>query len=191
MEFQYKKAMEANDLKIADLPEDAQIGITQIKDIEKAMHMLEKNGKKPKEKTLKKIKAMDKWVYYEILDYLQETDKNPDEQPHEKDEILDDLSDDANDGDGKDDEGDNNDNSDNVPELDENTKLGLAIEAELEKMHESGQTEWDIEDVRKVAKKTYDLLFDTYKEGEENGITTSKYSIIEKSAGEKFVLKKL
>jgi len=187
MEFQYKKAMESNDLKFVDLPEDAQIGITQIKDIEKAMHMLEKNGKTPKEKTLKKIKAVDKWVYYEILDYLQETDKNKDEKPHEKDEILDDLSDDAKDKGGSSD--DNNDGG--TPELDENAKLGLAIELELEKMHETGQTEWDIEDVRKVAKKTYDLLFDTYEDGAENGITTTKYSIIEKSAGEKFVLKKL
>jgi hypothetical protein len=88
MEYQYKKAMEEYELTYGKLPEDAQTGIDQIKDIEKAILMLEKNGKSPTEKTMKKIRAMDKWVYYEILDFVHDTDKNEDDMPFEKNKLL-------------------------------------------------------------------------------------------------------
>ena len=38
--------------------------------------MLEKSGKKPTAKTIRKVKAMDKWVCYEIYDQVNDTDKN-------------------------------------------------------------------------------------------------------------------
>lgn len=64
-----------------------------------------------------------------------------------------------------------------VNEVDE---LGLQVEKELEEMFATGEKEWDIEDIRKVAKKTYDLIFDNYEDGEENGIETSNFSLLEK-----------
>jgi hypothetical protein len=189
MEFQYKKAMEDNGLSYKDLPEDAQTGIDQIKDVEKAFAMLEAKGKKPTAKTIRKMKALDKWVYYEILDFLQDTDENADTPDHDKEEILNDLDDDSKDGKGEDDNStDNNDKDDNSTEMDENKKLGFTIEAELEKMFETGQKEWDIEDVSKVAKNTYNFLFESHASGEENGVKTNKYSLIEK--GDVFVLSK-
>lgn len=66
---------------------------------------------------------------------------------------------------------------DMINEVDE---LGLQIEAELDSMYEQNQKEWDIEDIRKVAKKTYDLIFDNYDDDEENGVETSNYSLLEK-----------
>ena len=60
--------MQEYDLSFGELPEDARTGIEQIKDVEKAINMLSNRGKKPTDKTLKKLRAMDKWVYYEILD---------------------------------------------------------------------------------------------------------------------------
>jgi predicted fused transcriptional regulator/phosphomethylpyrimidine kinase len=68
-------------------------------------------------------------------------------------------------------------NEDMVNEVDE---LGLQVEEELSQMFETEQKEWDIEEIRKVAKKTYDLIFDNYEDGQENGVETSNFSLLEK-----------
>jgi len=79
-------------------------------------------------------------------------------------------------------------NQDMINEVDE---LGLQIEDELTKMYETGDKEWDIEDIRKVGKKTYDLIFDNYDDDEENGVETSSYSLLEKDGEEMvFILRK-
>ena len=68
-----------------------------------------------------------------------------------------------------------------VNEVDE---LGLQIESESNEMFETGQVEWDIEDIRKVGKRTYDLIFDNYEDDEENGVETSNFSLLEKENDE-------
>lgn len=64
--------------------------------------------------------------------------------------------------------------------INEANEIGVQVEAELSRMFETGQKVWDIEDIRRTAKKTYDLLFDSYEEGEANGVETSNYSLLEK-----------
>lgn len=162
MEFQYIKAMRENNLTYGDLPEDAQTGIDQIKDIEKGINMLEKSGKFPTEKTNRKIKAMDKWVYYEILDYVNETDKNEDEIPFDASEIKEELSN----------EGANAMDKSIDPK-------GLKIEEELKTLITIG-TKFTIDDIEDKAPVCYDALFEAYDPDEENGVVTSKYSLIEK-----------
>ena len=76
--FAYEKLMQEHNLSISDLPEDAKIGITTLKDIEKSIKMAEKKGNVVSEKTYAKIKANDKWVVKEILDFVDETDDNED-----------------------------------------------------------------------------------------------------------------
>lgn len=79
-------------------------------------------------------------------------------------------------------------NQDMINEVDE---LGLQIEDELTQMYETGEKEWDIEDIRKIAKKTYDLIFDNYDDDEENGVETSSFSLLEKDGEEMvFILRK-
>ena len=121
MELQYEKAMKENELTYSDLSEDAQTGVDGIKDVLKGLNMLEKKGKKPTEKTLKKIRAMDKWVYYEILDQLHGTDKNEDEMPEDADEIVGEIK---------------NQIEGEQPKVD---KLALEIESELEKVYQAGK----------------------------------------------------
>jgi hypothetical protein len=74
MEFAYKKLIEQHKIDISKLPEEALIGIETIKNIQKSITMLEKRpGGNPagiSPKTLAKIKANDKWIVNEILDYL-------------------------------------------------------------------------------------------------------------------------
>jgi hypothetical protein len=81
-----------------------------------------------------------------------------------------------------------NENQDMINEVDE---LGLQIEDELTQMFETGEKIWDIEDIRRVAKKTYDLIFDKYDDDEENGVETSNFSLLEKDGEEMvFTLRK-
>lgn len=179
MELQYKKALTENGLNISDLPEDAQTGISEINHVLKAFNMLEKKGSKPTAKALKKLKAMDKWVYYEILDYLHDTDKNEDDIPFDADDVKDDLQ-------------DKNDNKNDKPDTNDETvepdALGLKIEAELDGLYQSGKTVYSIEELSGNAKETYNVLFDSYEDGEENGIVTTKYSLLE-GTDKKFTLK--
>lgn len=170
MELQYKKALEHYNLQVSKLPEDAKIGIEGINDVLKAIAMLEKRGKAVKPATIKKLKAMDKWVYYEILDFVQGTNNNDDEAPEDTDEIVDEIKDQAN----------NNINSDNKVQPDEKDKSkGVQIEIELENLLKSGSSEIAFEDLKYKAKNTYNVLFDSYEENGQNGIKTTKYSIIE------------
>lgn len=165
MDLQYKKEMEKHGLKMSDLPEDAQTGIDQINDVLKAFRMMEAKGKKPTPKALKKLKAMDKWVTYEIYDFLHDTDKNDDEIPFEAEDVTDDLIG-GNNGDG--------DNDQNEPDA-----VGLQIDAELAAIYNSGKRSLSIEDIEDNAPNTYNVLFDAYNDGDENGVVTSKYSLIE------------
>lgn len=161
MEFQYKKLMEENDLKLKELPQDAQTGISEIAKVVRGVQMRERNGKKALPSTLTKIKAMDKWVTYEILDYLHDTDENDDKIPFKADDVI---------GDKKEDEN---------PIDEKELQKGLKIEAELDKLMAEGQNKLSIDDLRSKAHATYSEVWDNYEEDEENGIITTKYSLIE------------
>ena len=93
MELKYVAELEKYDLSVSDLPEDAKVGIEQINQVQRAISMLEGKGKSPSQKTLNKLKAMDKWVSYEIIDFANETDKNDDDMPYDSDEIVDEIED--------------------------------------------------------------------------------------------------
>lgn len=179
MELQYKKALEENGLSVNQLPEDAITGIEQINHVLKAINMCQKTGKPIKESVYKKLRAMDKWVYYEILDYLHDTNKNDDDIPFDKNDVIKDLD--------KDKQANKTDEpkDDDLPKPD---ALGLVIESELDSLYESGKTSYSIEELKDSARKTYSELFNAYENGGENGITTTKYSLIEDS-NKKFNLK--
>ena len=163
MEFQYIKAMREHELFYDELPEDAQTGIDQIKDIEKAINMLEKSGKFATEKTNRKIKAMDKWVYYEILDYVNDTDENDDEIPYDSDEINEELD-------------VYNENKTPVGV----DVVGLEIDEELTNLIKTG-SKFTIDIIESQAPVCYNALYEAYDPDEENGVLTSNYRLVEKS----------
>ena len=166
MELQYEKAMKENGLAYRDLPEDAQTGVDQIKDVLKGFALTEIRGLQPSAKAMKKLKAMDKWVHYEILDYLHDTDKNDDEIPFEADEVIDDLG-----------------SENKATEQPEADPLGVKIENELEALYKAGKRTFHIDDIQSAAPTTYNTIWAEYEDDEENGIRTSKYSIIESDNG--------
>jgi hypothetical protein len=167
MEYQYKKAMEEHELTYGKLPEDAQTGIDQIKDIEKAISMLEKNGKSPTEKTMKKIRAMDKWVYYEILDFVHDTDKNKDDMPFEEKQIIAEIKDEQK-------------KVSTDEKLTDQQKTALEIEQELARMLQTGKKQWESSDIDEFSPVVFNAIYETYHQNDaENGIETTRYSLIE------------
>jgi len=189
MDLMYVKALKENDLKVSTLPEDAQVGINEIRKVIAGFDMAERKGRKPTPTAIKKLKAMDKWVYYEILDFVQETKNNDGDMPNDADDVLegldktnpnpptpspkksnivkpkksDDLSDDAD-------------------------PIGLKIDSELDELFATGKNEYTIDEIKRQAKNTYKEIWDAYEVGESNGVETSKYSFIE-NENELFILK--
>ena len=173
MEFRYKKLMEENDLTLNQIPEDAKTGVDEINKVLRGITMRERAGKKVLPGTLKKLATMDKWVTYEILDFLDDTDKNDDNIPFAAKDVLKDLD------------------KDNTPPLapivpptppiDQKPvdPMGLKIDEELDNLFQSGKTSLTIDEVRSSARNAYKEIWDNYEEGEENGIITSKYSLLE------------
>jgi len=168
MELKYVKALRENDLKISDLPEDAQTGISEINKVLKGFAMIERKGRKPLPASIKKLQAMDKWVYYEILDYLHDTDNNDDDMPVDADDVLDDLKDKP--------KGKYEPKNDDVIAPD---ATGLAIDQELDVLYASDKKSFTIDEIKSRASKTYKEIWDNYEPGDDNGIVTSKYSFLE------------
>jgi hypothetical protein len=168
MELMYVKAMNEYGLQFENLPEDAQSGIEQINGVITGMKLLEKRGKTIPEKTFKKLKAIDKWVYYEILDMVNETDQNDDEMPYSSDELMEDVNNEIEDeNEGANDEG----YGDNA--------IGSRIDTELEVVFKSGKKTLTLDEIKKMSKSAYAVIFDNYEENERNGIETSNFSLLE------------
>ena len=160
MELQYIKALKEHKLRVNDLPEDAQTGISEINKILKGFSMIEKRGLKPTQSAMKKLRTLDKWVYYEILDYLHDTDKNDDDMPLDAHDVLDDLA----------------DNNNKEARLD---STGVEIDAELDNLYASGKKQFTIDEIKSRARKAYKEIWENYEPGDDNGIVTSKYSFVE------------
>lgn len=180
MKYAFEKLMAEKNLKLEELPEDAKIGIKTIKDIEKAISMAEKKGKKVNDSTISKIRANDKWVVNEILDYLEETDENDDEMPHDEEEIIDDINSSSKEKEGEEDDDEDEDEDEDKQSTDdlEVSELGLKIESELDAMFETGKKEWTPKEFKKYT-NCYNTIFENYEEDGENGIDTNKYRFIE------------
>jgi len=130
LELRYKKEMEKYDLKESDLPEDARVGIAEINKVLGAINMIEKKGESPKPKTIQKVKTMDKWVSFEILDHVHDTSKNTDDSGVDVDEVIEEIEEQVDDNEG---------GSDNADEL------GSKVAVELKKLSESGKDTFTIE----------------------------------------------
>jgi len=67
--------------------------------------------------------------------------------------------------------------------LSQGASVGQLIQAgaPIGDLIEAGVSELTLEELKSKAKKTYYATFESYKEGEENGVETSHYRIIESS----------
>ena len=160
MQYGYEKMMDEYDLEYSELPKDAKVGIQAIKKIEKAIHMAESKGNDISQDTIEKIRANDRWVMSEILDYVNDTDDNDDDMPYDEEEIVEDLKEDG---------------KKIIPQI------NLQIEDELKSLYSTGQRKFTIDELGDSAQTVYNAIFDHYDDDEDNGVQTSNYSLIEKN----------
>lgn len=182
MELQYLKAMEEYGLKESQLSEDAKVGIATIKQSLKGVKLNESRGLGVSQQVIKKIKANDKWVYYEILDMVNETDENEEELPYDEEEILEDLEE-ENEEDEQPNEDEDEDEREEFQgrrfEQEGDSKVGIAIEEDFKSMWESGNKVIKLDQLKSLSKNAYNIIFDNYDESGDNGIETSHFSLIE------------
>jgi hypothetical protein len=159
--YGYEKLMAENDLQMSDLTDDARNSITAIKDLEKSIRMAQGKGKEASETTLSKIRTSDKMATQEIVDMLDDND-----------------DDDNDDSDNNDDSDDSNDK--NEPEMVvTNDPKGLKIDAELEVVFASGKKEIGFDELKSISRTAYEVIFQNYDNSGDNGIETSKFTLIE------------
>jgi hypothetical protein len=163
--YGYEKLMAENDLQMSDLTDDARNSITAIKDLEKSIRMAQGKGKEASETTLSKIRTSDKMATQEIVDMLDDDDDDDD-------------NDDNDDSDNNDDLDDSDDK--NEPEtVVTNDPKGLKIDAELEVVFASGKKEIGFDELKSISRTAYEVIFQNYDNSGDNGIETSKFTLIE------------
>ena len=138
MELKYLQALEEYNVSPKNLPADIKTGINLIQDILRGLATIEKKGMSPKPETMKKLIALDKWVYYDILDFVNETDNNDDNMPVDGKEVVEDIK-------------------EQIKEAEVDQKelqLGLKIESELEALHKANVESVDIDTLRSKAPVT-------------------------------------
>jgi hypothetical protein len=185
MPYAYELLIKEKELNIADLPEEVQVAIDELKQIDKGLNLIkkkaEKNGEdfKISDRIEKKKKAMDKFAVSGINDYLIDKEVEG-EAPHTAEEVLDEakegleakapVAEKTKEKKGK-------KATDDKPSS--NKELGLAIDAELASILASGKSSITFDELKYLAPKSYNHIFETYTDGEANGIETSHYKIIE------------
>jgi hypothetical protein len=178
MELQYEKAMKENGLEYNDLNEEAKVGIIEINKSLRAISLKGENGKPPSKTTVNKIKTMDKWVYYEILDMLQDTDNNEDEIPYDSEDVIEEIEEERNNY--MEDEKEEVEEKVNKPKQMEQPKGDAnKINFELENLFKNNKLEVTINEIKSLAPNIYNILFEIYEKGEENGVETSQYRLVE------------
>ncbi len=164
--YGYEKLMAENNLQMSDLTEDAKNSITAIKDLEKSIKMAQGKGKEASATTLSKIKTSDKMAVQEIVDMLDSDDDDEDD------------SDDSDDSQNGDFGNDSDDKKEPEPVVTSDPK-GLRIDAELEVAYANGKKEIGFDELKGISKMAYDVIFNNYDDSGDNGIETSKFTLIE------------
>ena len=175
MELKYVKELEKYGLKVKDLTEDGKTGVREINKSLDFIKMGEAKGKTPSADVLAKIKTIDKWVCYEIYDMVEDTDENDDELPYDSKEIIEDLEEEY----SEDDDLEKDEQPQNIKQVVKTNADGNRINAELIELGKSGKNEYTIAEIKSSSPTTYKAIFDVYEKGEQNGVQTNTYSLIE------------
>jgi hypothetical protein len=201
--YAYEKLIAEKNLQVKDLPADAKIGIEAIKDIEKVVRMRQKSQKEITETMVNKLKYHDNAVCRAILDSLDVEDPKGDaedfvEEFEKKDgyEKIDGLTEGEGEGEGEE-EKDPEPKLEPEPEPKKDEPAGppkkedLEVEEEIKKLHESGKKEVSMEELKTLAPKAWQLIFNNYTKEGDNGIETDRYSLFEENAEYMFTINKL
>jgi hypothetical protein len=159
MKLGYEKLLEKQNLSATDLSNDLKLRIKEITQLKNLILSKRKIGQNVSPITIEKLKEKDS----ELIDLLIE---NIDEDDLDEDDINETDS----------------DESENDPESSEDfgdEQIGISIDTELKNFSNSGKTETSLENMSNLMPNTYNLIWETYEENEENGISTSNFDFFE------------
>lgn len=200
----YEKLMQEEGLSFDGLSNDAKTAINKIKKTQRGVNLTEKSGKKVGQHVWDEIKMLDKMATNEINEMLDAAggkkrqslpNQNNDDAAKklkEQEELKAKAEKEANERATADAESkrlkEEADRQKNIDEsVDEN---GVVIEKELKGLVDSGKTEISLADLRSLVSATYNVIFENYEAGSDNGIECSLYKIVE-IAPEKFKVSKI
>lgn len=175
MKKAYLQLMEEHKLAITDLPKDCQIAIKSIKDCEAAINMQDKKAEKagktytPSADVLDKIKALDKWIVRDIIDFVNEKDTNTDAPPIDPKTIVAEIKAD-------------------VPVVIEADPKGVQCDVEFAAMLKAGKTDCTADELKTLCPTAEKIIWEDTTS--PKGLTTSFY-IITETEPNKFTLKKI
>jgi hypothetical protein len=166
MELEYEKVMEEYNLSERELPSDAVNAISAIKSALRLAKIRESKNQDSSQ-YYEKAKSFDNFVVREIYDLVNNTEEN-DEMPE-------------NDFEEESEEQYEQQNQEQEYQKEEYMPKGdgLKINNELFEIYKNGKTEISIDELKNLAPNCYETIFDCYEEGEENGIQTNEYTLIE------------
>ena len=165
MKLSFEKAMEEHGISMDELPKDVKLMINEANDLKSRIEAKKQIGQKITPETMERLKAKDRLLVKEILDYADERDEDDD----------DDDDDDEEENSGS--SGSNNEDDDMEEDYDDTE--GVAVDQELELLAKSGVSKITLDQLRSQAPNTYNVLFDSYGQDEENGIITSNFILTE------------
>ncbi len=192
MKYGYEKLIAEHNLDKSTLPEEVQNAISYLQDVEKGITALKARLKKLNKEykqsanVTMKIKQLDTWAIRGINEFL-EGDVIKGDAPSTDDDILKLAA---------------KDNPTTPPAAEPATppdttkapepkvtpdKAPPVVEAttthdvdlELLEIYKSGTDILTLEEIKAKAPKSYALIFNAYKSGEENGLETSNFSLVE------------
>lgn len=168
IELKYESLLKQNNITEAELPSAAKTAISAVKNALRGVALQEQKGRTASSATVEKITTNDGFACSEIEKYLVEKAKStPPQEPKVEPKVE--------------------------PKKDEPVvdPKGVKIDEEIISAIKANKTELTLEELKTACPTTYSVIFDSYKDGEDNGVQTSFYQAIENKESKKFNLSKI
>lgn len=172
MDLSYEALMTQEKVTFEELPKSIQTGIKALRQRIHMVGMREKQGKNITQGTIDKMEREDEILTKEILEYTKEREnksgaaaKDAEAKKKEAEEKAKLEAEAAEKKKGE--------------QQTDAQKKAEAIEKELEALHKTGKEEFPVQEIKSAAPNTYNVIFESYKKGEENGLQTSRFSLVE------------
>ena len=155
MKLGYEKLLEKQNLDSNDLSNDVQLRIREITQLKNLILSKKRIGQNVSDITLEKLKEKDAELCDIILEDIEDLDL-----------------DDDNDSDKNQDESFENENFGDQ-------ETGILIDEELKMFSGTGQSTITLNNMKSIMPNVYDVIWESYEDNDENGISTSNFDLIE------------
>lgn len=155
MKLGYEKLLEKQDLDSNDLSNDVQLRIREITQLKNLILSKKRIGQNVSDITLEKLKEKDAELCDIILEDIEDLD----------------LDDDNNSDENQDENFENENFGDQ--------ETGILIDEELKMFSGTGQSTITLNNMKSIMPNVYDVIWESYEDNDENGISTSNFDLIE------------